>query len=142
MRHASLSQLRRYNIQTTGSPWKPRPNLAHLGSAVVVRCHRVPGSFAMDDSEQGELVRQLEERLLQPEVRRSPQDVAELLADEFIEFGSSGRVFNKHSVLECLQHEEPAQRSIEDFQAIPLAPGVMLTTYRGIQLAVAGAEPT
>jgi hypothetical protein len=35
---------------------------------------------------------QLEQRLLQPEVRRSKDDLAILLADDFVEFGSSGRV--------------------------------------------------
>ena len=35
----------------------------------------------------------LEEDLLKPEVRKSADRVGRLLADEFIEFGSSGRVF-------------------------------------------------
>src|SRR5262249_1515107 len=86
----------------------------------------------MDNIEpsQLDLVRQLEERLLQPEVRRSAQDVAELLADEFIEFGSSGHVFNKQEILEYLEHETSAERSIADLRATLLAPGVMLATYR------------
>jgi hypothetical protein len=46
------------------------------------------------ESSQLELVRQLEERLLKLEVRRSTQVVADLLANEFVEFGSSGHVFN------------------------------------------------
>ena len=98
----------------------------------------------MDDMErsQRDLVRQLEERLLQPEVRRSAQDVAELLADEFIEFGSSGHVFNKLEILEHLQHEEPAGRSFADFRATLLAPDVMLTTYRGIRLDPKGVQAT
>ena len=37
-----------------------------------------------------EFLRRLEERLLQPEVRQSAEAVADLLADDFIEFGSSG----------------------------------------------------
>lgn len=37
-------------------------------------------------------LRALEEALLQPDVRKSEELVA-LLADEFIEFGSSGRVY-------------------------------------------------
>ena len=45
------------------------------------------------ESEHADHLRTLEERLLQPDVRRSAQAVASLLADEFVEFGSSGRVF-------------------------------------------------
>jgi hypothetical protein len=83
---------------------------------------------------QPELLRQLEERLLQPEGRRSAQDVADLLADEFVEIGSSGRVFNKQQILESLQHEEPTQRSMTEFRSTLLAPGVILTMYRVIRL--------
>ena len=49
------------------------------------------------------MFRELEERLLQPDVRSSAEEIAKLLADEFIEFGSSGRVFNKHHVIEVNQ---------------------------------------
>lgn len=90
---------------------------------------------------QPELLRQLEERLLQPEVRRSAQDVADLLADEFVEFGSSGRVFNKQQMLESLQHEEPTQRSMTEFRSTLLAPGVILTTYRVVRLNRSDAPP-
>jgi hypothetical protein len=94
------------------------------------------------ESSQRELLRQLEERLLQPEVRRSIQDVADLLADEFVEFGSSGRVFNKQQIIESLQHEEPAQSSMTEFRSIPLAPGVILTMYRVVRLNPSDAKPT
>jgi hypothetical protein len=94
------------------------------------------------ESSQLELLRQLEQRLLQVEVRRSTQDVADLLADEFVEFGSSGRVFNKQQLIESLQHEEPAQRSITAFRSLPLAPGVILTMYRAIRLNPLDAKPT
>ena len=98
----------------------------------------------MDNMEpsQQDLVRQLEERLMQPEVRRSAQDVAELLADEFIEFGSSGRAFNKQEILEYLKHEASAERSIVDLRATLLAPGVILATYRGIKLDTKGLQAT
>jgi hypothetical protein len=42
-----------------------------------------------------QLLYQLEERLLQPEIRHSPAELAKLLADEFVEFGSGGRVYSK-----------------------------------------------
>jgi len=52
-----------------------------------------------------ELVRGLEEQLLRPDVRRSPTAVAELLADEFVEFGSSGRVLDKRQIIDVLRGE-------------------------------------
>jgi hypothetical protein len=94
------------------------------------------------ESSQRELLRRLEEQLLQAELRRSIQDVADLLADEFVEFGSSGRVFNKQQTIESLQHEEPAQRLITEFRSLPLAPGVILTMYRAVRLNPLDAKPT
>ena len=88
------------------------------------------------------LLRQLEERLLQPDVRKSAQEVADLLADEFIEFGSSGRVFNKQQIIQGLQHEPMIQRSLREFQTLILARGVILVTYRAIRQSASDGQPT
>lgn len=83
------------------------------------------------DNSDAAAIRSLEERLLQPAVRRSANAVAELLADEFVEFGSSGRVFNKQQIIAALQDEDGASRSrLTDFRATRLAPGIILVTYR------------
>lgn len=82
------------------------------------------------------LLYQLEERLLQPDVRQSAAAVADLLADDFIEFGSSGRIFNKQQIIESLQNEDsnaPIARSITDFKTLVLAENVILVTYRIVQ---------
>ncbi|MEH2139230.1 nuclear transport factor 2 family protein [Nostoc sp.] len=89
------------------------------------------------------LLRELEERLLQPDVRKSAKDVMDLLADEFIEFGSSGRVFNKQQIIESLQNEpiEPVtQRSITEFKTLVLATGVILVTYHIVRY-LSGEQP-
>jgi hypothetical protein len=87
-------------------------------------------------------LRQLEERLLQPNVRRSAAEVSELLANEFIEFGSSGRIFDKRHIIASLQMEPTVRRSLLDFKTSVLAPGVVLVTYRTIrQGAVPGEQP-
>jgi hypothetical protein len=91
---------------------------------------------------QAALLRQLEERLLQPDVRESAQVVAGLLADEFIEFGSSGRVFNKQKMIESLQHEPTIHRALLKFQTSVLAPGVILVTYHVIRQSAADRQPT
>lgn len=90
---------------------------------------------------QEEILRRLEERLLQPEVRQSAEAVADLLADDFIEFGSSGQVFNKQQVIEGLQHESPARRALIQFNTTVLAPGVVLATYRAVQYRSPGEPP-
>jgi len=76
-------------------------------------------------------LRQLEERLLDPTVRCDSALVASLLADDFIEFGSSGRVFNKSAILEDLKNETPRPASLlSDFAIRKLSPAIVLVTYR------------
>jgi len=81
---------------------------------------------------QEDLFRRLEERLLQPDVRKSAEDLDELLADDFMEIGSSG-IYNKRQIIESLKDEPPTKRSLSDFKAFTLAPNVILVTYRLIQ---------
>jgi hypothetical protein len=79
-------------------------------------------------------LRELEEKLLKPEVRRDPETVSALLTDGFREFGSSGRIFSKQQILSALQEELPSrQLSLTDFQATAPAPDVTLVTYRAAQ---------
>jgi hypothetical protein len=77
------------------------------------------------------LLRDLEERLLRSDVRRSPTALGDLLADDFVEFGSSGRVFDKQQIIDAL-HQESARspRSVLDFRTSVLGPRVVLATYR------------
>jgi hypothetical protein len=83
-------------------------------------------------------VRALEEELLQPAVRKTVSRVHALLADDFMEFGSSGRVFDKHDIIDSLKSEFPVRRALTDFRALPLGPGVVLTTYRATSYGVPG----
>jgi hypothetical protein len=76
-------------------------------------------------------LKQLEESLLDPAVRHNSALVASLLADDFIEFGSSGRVFNKASILEDLKNEPPRLASLlSDFSTREIAPNAILATYK------------
>jgi hypothetical protein len=83
---------------------------------------------------QEELFRRLEERLLQSDVRKSAEDVAALLAGDFIEFGSSGRIFNKQQIIAALQDETSIRISLTNFRVQLLAPDVSLITYLAIRL--------
>jgi hypothetical protein len=78
------------------------------------------------------LLRGLEGDLPKPDVRRSAERVNYLLAGDFIEFGSSGRIFGKRGIIEALQQDTPDRPpiSVHDFAVRRLAPEVMLVTYR------------
>ena len=85
-------------------------------------------------------LRTLEESHLQPEVRSSPEALGAVLAEDFFEFGSSGRVWDRQTILEDLPGDAPFRWSIEDFVVRLLAPGVALTTYHLSTGSVEGTD--
>jgi hypothetical protein len=86
----------------------------------------------MDNEEAlSEHLRSLEERLTNPEIRKSPAELAKLLADDFREFGGSGRIFDKRQIIDALKTQAPVQLWLDEFQTMPLAPEIVLVTYRG-----------
>ena len=73
---------------------------------------------------------ELETSLHKKQVRNSAESTSVLLADGFIEFGSSGRVWNKASIIESMRREAVDQQvTVVDFAARELAPDVVLVTY-------------
>lgn len=74
-------------------------------------------------------IRQLEEKLLQPHIRQSATAVADLLADSFIEYGQSGRIYDKKQTVAGLQIENPTRITMSNFKTTTLAPGVILANY-------------
>lgn len=72
-----------------------------------------------------------ERQLLDPEVRRQPDLVRALLHPEFVEFGSSGRIWNAESIVESIASEQtPIEITASDLKAIHLDPGIILLTFR------------
>ena len=84
--------------------------------------------------------RHLEERLLHPEVRSSDDELSRLLADDFIEFGSSGVIYNKQQIIVSLAREQIMERFTADFSVRVLADDVVLLTYRSTRRDPATAE--
>lgn len=70
--------------------------------------------------------------LLDPEIRHSSGALQQLLHPEFIEFGSSGRVYNRQMMIEMMTQEVPAQVVIRDFVVSALSDDTALITYRSI----------
>lgn len=77
-------------------------------------------------------LRAKEMELLDPGVRSDPARVRELIHDEFLEFGSTGGVYDKKVLLDMLQDENPSPVSIRDFAVRQLASDTALVTYRTV----------
>jgi hypothetical protein len=74
-------------------------------------------------------IRELEEKLLTPEVRSSKSELQNLLADDFFEIGSSGRLLYKDEEIS----EDGigiVKMKLSDFELHPLADELVLATYR------------
>ena len=77
---------------------------------------------------------QLERSLQAPAIRL--ENARQLLAESFVEFGSSGRAYTKPDVVEAFAQAAAEDRGdlpeMLDFAARSLAPDTVLVTYRSI----------
>ena len=68
--------------------------------------------------------------LLSPETRASEESLGELLADDFVEFGSSGRTFSKSSIVKLLIDSESTEVfEIQDFRLLVSDEQMALAVY-------------
>jgi hypothetical protein len=86
---------------------------------------------------------ELETSLLRPEVRASRDALSKLLANDFVEFGSSGRIYDRDQVIDGLVQESsapPVERKTHDFSVHRLSEVVVLVTYRVSRRMPGGGE--
>ena len=72
---------------------------------------------------------QLEEKLLKSEIRTSKEELTNLLADTFFEFGSSGKVLYKDENISEMTLGE-VRMQLSSFEIHPLSEEIILTTYK------------
>ena len=79
-------------------------------------------------------LRKLEQSLLDTAVRHDRKKMRSMLAENFLEFGSSGRVWTRNSIIELLAQETAfVAPAIEDFRCAFLTDDVTLVTYRTVR---------
>jgi hypothetical protein len=72
--------------------------------------------------------------LLDPAIRRDRARVSALLANDFFEFGASGRIWTRDQILDLLATEEYSPPIVEDFACHRVAEDVVLVTYRTVRI--------
>lgn len=77
----------------------------------------------------------LENRMLQPEIRNSKVKMGELLSEDFFEFCSSGNVyfFREDDFKDNIQESNGFSCEIKEFDIKVLTPDVILATYKVIK---------
>ncbi len=72
----------------------------------------------------------LEKMLLDSTIRKDPTKLDFLLADDFVEFGTSGRVYDKKIIIERLSEESTVLVEAFNFKGISLSPDVVQLTFK------------
>ncbi len=85
--------------------------------------------MANDPGEVARRLEELERLLLERDLSRSER-VADLLCDDFQEFGTSGRVYDKAEVVAALSDGPRIPLDAFDFSVALLSPQLALVTYR------------
>jgi glyoxylase I family protein len=73
--------------------------------------------------------------LLDPRVRRDRARVSTFLAEDFQEFGASGRAWSRDQILDLLETETYDPPVVEDFACCRIDDKVILVTYRAVRAA-------
>ena len=75
-------------------------------------------------------IQTFEETLLSEAIRKSKSQLSTLLADDFLEHGASGNLYDKKSVLKSLPETEHQEMTIENFQIITESDETVVCAYQ------------
>ncbi len=78
-------------------------------------------------------LKDLEKLLLKPDVRKSLKVLLKILADDFVEYGSSGKIFSNKEIINALQSETIQKLKLSNFKLRELGKNHYLVTYKGIK---------
>lgn len=77
-------------------------------------------------------IESFERELVNPKTRSNAERIAELLTDEFLEFGSSGKMIRKCDVLDAAEKPGIMTYQLDDFNFKMLGESYVLVTYRSV----------
>ena len=80
--------------------------------------------------ESKKIILELEKSLLRHDVRTSREKLGSLLANDFIEYGTSGRIYDKESTLKDLPSALQTDFLVTDFTVRELSPHVAIVNYK------------
>lgn len=74
-------------------------------------------------------------KLLDREFRKSFDQINSILSEDFIEIGSSGRIYNKRQIIDALSEESPDYiYKLENYRIIRLSFEIVLTNYEILKI--------
>ena len=73
---------------------------------------------------------EFEQQLAKAGGKWSAAEAASLIAEDFVEFGASGKVWTKAEIIAAMSEWRPRERIVEDFMVRELSASVCLVTYK------------
>jgi Uncharacterized protein conserved in bacteria len=83
-------------------------------------------------SKRDEMLFELEQQLAQVGRKLSAEDASSLIAEDFVEFGASGKVWSKTEIIASMSQWPPIERIVENFSVRELSDSVCLVTYKSV----------
>lgn len=83
----------------------------------------------MPNDDLAHAIQELEELLLTQDVRASRRSLDGLIADDFVEIGASGRVYNKASIIDALIEETSRDITVSEFKVREMSTDQAHATY-------------
>lgn len=111
-----------------------------IAAATPVQALLYPARNPMPNDDLMRAILELEERLLTQDVRTSRQSLDGLLADDFVEIGSSGRVYDKASIIDALLTETRRDITVSEFKVREMSTDQAHATYRATDAATGSAS--
>lgn len=75
-------------------------------------------------------IKQLELSLLDQDIRKNKKILSEIISEEFVEIGSSGKIYKKIDILKYLPEEKDHKFTMIDFEYKELSKDVILVYYK------------
>jgi len=85
-------------------------------------------------SERDDMLFKLEQRLAQVGRKLSAEDASSLIAEDFVEFGASGKVWSKAEIIAAMSQWAPIEQTVENFSVCELSASVCLVTYKVVRV--------
>lgn len=89
-----------------------------------------------------EIIFELENKLQQPDVRRSTGMLDEIISDDLVEFGSSGQVYSKSDVLKNLPASSEIKFTMTDFRINIISTDVVQSLFQTEKVDVQTSKTT
>lgn len=87
-----------------------------------------------------DIIHGLELSLLTPEVRTSREKLNQLLADDFVEYGSAGLIYDKNITLEKLPSGKSPTYHLYDFEVVDISDTVVQARYKTERINLDGSK--